>query len=253
MNLGNKSSLEFKTCLLKLQKYKHKIRTVSDCLMELTNDPDDLQNILAIYTQQDFRVIEISKSVSNYNGWPLKFLRAGDEQFSVTSYTTKAKLSYHYEKPNFPSLALSKASSETSETSYISVTVMNKKKCRTRKIESEASRRMHKKKVRFVSKIVWTRKVKKLDEQFEELAAFNAKIDESNRSKFESNCWKNLENIEQKQLEKHNSLEGNTLKYKEKLTNWPKSPPKSPPKPNKSNTEITKQTQELLSIHLLII
>ena len=68
MNRGNKSSLEFKTCLLKLQKYKHKIRTVSDCLMELTNDPDNLQNILAIYTQQDFRVIEISKSVSNYNG-----------------------------------------------------------------------------------------------------------------------------------------------------------------------------------------
>ena len=68
MNLGNKSSLEFKTCLLKLQIYKHKIRTVSDCVMELTNDPDDLQNILAIYTQEDFRVIEISKSVSNYNG-----------------------------------------------------------------------------------------------------------------------------------------------------------------------------------------
>ena len=86
--------------------------------MELTNDPDDLQNILAIYTQEDFRVIEISKSVSNYNGWPLKCLRADDEQLSVTSYTTKAKLSYHYEKSNFPSLALSKASSKTSETSY---------------------------------------------------------------------------------------------------------------------------------------
>ena len=118
MNLGNKSSLEFKTCLLKLQIYKHKIRKVSDCLMELTNDPDDLQNILAIYTQEDFRVIEISKSVSNYNGWPLKCLRADDEQLSVTSYTKKAKLSYHYEKSNFPSLALSKASSKTSETSY---------------------------------------------------------------------------------------------------------------------------------------
>ena len=57
MNLGNKSSLEFETCLPKLQKYIHKIKTVLDSLIQLTNDPDKLQNISDIYAQQDFRVI----------------------------------------------------------------------------------------------------------------------------------------------------------------------------------------------------
>ena len=70
MDLGNKSSLEFETCLQKLQEFKHKIKTVSDSLIQLTNDPDELQNISDIYTKQDFLVIEIRKSVSNYNHHP---------------------------------------------------------------------------------------------------------------------------------------------------------------------------------------
>ena len=60
MHLGNKSSLEFEICLQKLQKYKHKIKTVLDSLIELTNDPDELQNISDIYPKKYFRVIEIS-------------------------------------------------------------------------------------------------------------------------------------------------------------------------------------------------
>ena len=44
MNLGNKSSLKFETCLQKLQKYKHEIKIVTDSLIELTNDPDKIQN-----------------------------------------------------------------------------------------------------------------------------------------------------------------------------------------------------------------
>ena len=43
-----------------------------------------------------------------------------------------------------------------------------------------------------------------------DLIMLDGKIDELNRSKFESNCEKDLESIEQKHLEKHNSLEGNT-------------------------------------------
>ena len=54
MNLGNKSSLEFETCLQKSQKYKHKIKTVSGSLIELTNDPEELQNISDVYKQQGF-------------------------------------------------------------------------------------------------------------------------------------------------------------------------------------------------------
>ena len=74
----NKSSLHFETCLQKLQQYKHKIKTISDYLVELTNDPNKLLNISDIYTQQDFWVIEISKSVTNYHASPLKCLRADD-------------------------------------------------------------------------------------------------------------------------------------------------------------------------------
>ena len=43
----------------------------------------------------------------------------------------------------------------------------------------------------------------------------DANIDELNRSKFESNCKKDLENIEQNYFEKHSSLDGNFLKLKE--------------------------------------
>ena len=111
MNLGNKSSLEFEICLQKLQKYKYKIKTVSGFFIELTNNPDELQNISDIYTQQDFRVIGISKLVSYYNASPLKCLKADDEQFSRTIYSTKLKLKYGYEKPNLSSLPLPKASS----------------------------------------------------------------------------------------------------------------------------------------------
>ena len=48
MDLGNESRLEFENYLQKLQKCKHKI--VSDSFIELTNDPDELQNISDIYS-----------------------------------------------------------------------------------------------------------------------------------------------------------------------------------------------------------
>ena len=122
---------------------------VSDSLIELTNDLDELQNISDIYTQQDFRVIEISKSVCNFNVSSLKCLRADVEQFSTTSYFTKSKSKYGYEKPNFPSLPPSKASSETS---YLSIN--ERRKTAERKTNSAASRGTHKKKIRFIRTIV---------------------------------------------------------------------------------------------------
>ena len=74
-----------------------------------------------IYGQEDFQVIEISKSVSNYNASSFKCLRADDEQYSRISYSTKSKSKYGYEKRNFSSLPHSKVSSETSGTSYLSI------------------------------------------------------------------------------------------------------------------------------------
>ena len=80
----------------KLTKYmdlgnnEHKMKTVSDSLIELPNDPEELQNISDIYIQQGFQVIEISKSASNYNASLLNCLRAVDEQFYITNYATKS-------------------------------------------------------------------------------------------------------------------------------------------------------------------
>ena len=89
--------------------------------------------------------------------------------------------------------------------------------------------------------------MKILDEEFEAkhnagLLALDSKIDELDRSKFESNCEKALQNIGQNQLKKHNYFEDNTLKLKEKLviseSHLPKTFEKSSPKPNKSNIKI---------------
>ena len=243
MDLENKSSIEFENCLQKLQKYKHKIKTVSDSLIELTNDPDELQNISDIYPQQDFRVFEISKSVSNYNASPLKYLRADDEQFSITSYSTKSKSKYGYEKPNFPSLPPSKTSSETS---YLSVNEHRKTAEHTKLIVQQAEKST-KRKLDLLEQSFELEKQKTLDEELEAIknagfVALDSKIDELNRSKFESNCEKERENIDQKQLKKHDSLDVNTLKLKKNLTisedHLPKTFVKSSPKPNKSNIKI---------------
>ena len=135
----------------KLQKRKHEIKTVLDSLIELRNGPDELQNISDIYTHQDFRVIEISKSVSNYNASPLKCLRAYDEQFSIAIYSTKSKSKYGYKKPNLASLPLSKASSETS---YLSVNELRKTAKHAKLIEQQTEERTQK--IRFIRAIIWT-------------------------------------------------------------------------------------------------
>ena len=90
-------------------------------------------------------------------------------------------------------------------------------------------------------------KQKILDEELEaknnvDLVALDSKIDELNRSKFESNCEKERENVEQKHLKKHNSLDVNTLKLNENLTisegHLPETFEKSSPKLTKSNTKL---------------
>ena len=72
-----------------------------------------------------------------------------------------------------------------------------------------------------------------------DLVALDSKIDELNRSKFESNCKKEQEIIEQKHLKKDDALDINTLKLKENLTisegHLPKRFEKSSLKPNKNN------------------
>ena len=60
--------------------------------------------IFPIFTRnKDFRAIEISRLVCNYNSSSLKFIRAHDEEFFTASYSKKSKSKYVYKKPNLPS------------------------------------------------------------------------------------------------------------------------------------------------------
>ena len=227
MNVQNKNSLDFETCLQKLQKYMYKIRTVSDSLIELTNDENELQNISDFYTQQDFRVIEITKSVSNYNSSPLKLLN-NDELFSTTSFSTKSKSKTAYENP-LPSLTGSK----TSKTSYLSVNERRKTAEHAKLLAQQAEERT-KRKLELLEQSFQFEKQKILDAEIEaknnaELAALDIKTDELNISNPEKTSSKDLKN-EQKLFEEHNSI-----KLKEQLTlsktNSPKTFQKTLSKP----------------------
>ena len=62
---------------------------------------------------------------------------ADGKQFSIITYSTKSTSKYGYEKPNFTSLPLSNALSETSET-YLSVNECRKTAARTILIVQQA-------------------------------------------------------------------------------------------------------------------
>ena len=63
MNLGNKSSLEFETCLPKLQKYIHKIKTVLDSLIQLTNDPISYRTFQIFMRNKIFESFKLVNSI----------------------------------------------------------------------------------------------------------------------------------------------------------------------------------------------
>ena len=124
------------------------------------------------------------------------------EQFSRTSYSTKLKSKYGYEKPNFPSFRLSKASSETSETSYLSINGRRKTEEHAKIIVQQAEKR-RKRKLDLLERSFELEKQTILDEEFKgknnaDLVRLDAKTDALNTSKFEINCKNDLENIEQK-------------------------------------------------------
>ena len=138
----------------------------------------------------------------------MKYLRADDEQFSRNSYSRKLKSKHGYKKPNFPSLSISKASS------YLSINERRKTAEHT-KLIVELAEKCTKRILDLLERLFELEKQKILNKEFKaknnaDLIMLDGKIDELNRSKFESNCEKDLESIEQKHLEKHNSLEGNT-------------------------------------------
>ena len=128
-------------CLRKLQKCKHKTKTFLDFWIQTDN-----------YTQQDFRVIKIRKSGSNYNASPLKCLRADDKKLSRTSYSQSWN----------QSMAIKNQISQVS--SFLKhlqrLQWMNVENCRTQRINSAAGWRMHRKKNIFYNNF-WNLKNKK--------------------------------------------------------------------------------------------
>ena len=131
---------------------------------------------------------------------------ADAKQFSIITYSTKSTSKYGYEKPNFTSLPLSNALSETSETSYLSVNECRKTAARTILIVQQAGESTKRK----LDLSEWSFELEKpkiLDQEFEaknnvDLVASDSKIDELSRSKLERNYKKNPENTEHKQLGK---------------------------------------------------
>ena len=96
----------------------------------------------------------------------------------------------------------------SSETSYLPVNELRKTAKYAKLIEQQTEERT--KKLDLLERLF---ELEILDEELEaknnaDLVALDPKIDELNRSKFESNCEKELENIEPKHLEK--ALDGNT-------------------------------------------
>ena len=130
---------------------------------------------------------------------------ADGKQFSIITYSTKSTSKYGYEKPNFTSLPLSNALSETSET-YLSVNECRKTAARTILIVQQAGESTKRK----LDLSEWSFELEKpkiLDQEFEaknnvDLVASDSKIDELSRSKLERNYKKNPENTEHKQLGK---------------------------------------------------
>lgn len=125
-------------------------------------------------------------------------MSADGEQFSIITYSTKSTSKYGYEKPNFTSLPLSNALSETSETSYLSVNECRKTAARAKLIVQQAGESTKRK----LDLSEWSFEVEKpkiLDQEFEaknnvDLVASDSKIDELSWSKLERNCKKNPEN-----------------------------------------------------------
>ena len=115
-------------------------------------------------------------------------------------YSTKLKSKYGYWKPNFPSFRLSKASSETLETSYLSINECRNSVEHAKLIVQQAEKRTNRK-LDLLERSSELEKQTILDEEFKgknnaDLVRLDAKTDALNTSKFEINCKKDLENIE---------------------------------------------------------
>ena len=109
----------------------------------------------------------------------------------------KIEIKVWLRKSNFPSLPLSKASSETS---YVSVNEC-RKTAENAKLTMQKVQERKKRKLDLLERSFELEKQNILDEELvaknnADFVALDSKIDELNRSKFESNCEKEREKIE---------------------------------------------------------
>ena len=77
--------IAIKECLNKVEKYLHKITTVSQKMIELSTDENEIKTITLKLAEQEFRIIQIKKSSKNYKKENLDLSPKNSEILSATS------------------------------------------------------------------------------------------------------------------------------------------------------------------------
>ena len=78
-------------CLYKVEKYLHKIKSVSQNMIELSTDENEIKNITLKVTEQEFGIIQIKKSIKNYKKENSDLSPKSSEVLSATSKSGSSK------------------------------------------------------------------------------------------------------------------------------------------------------------------
>ena len=68
-----------------MEKYLHKMKSVSQKMIELSTDKNEIKTITIKVIEQEFRIIQIKKSIKNYKKEILDLSPKNSEALSATS------------------------------------------------------------------------------------------------------------------------------------------------------------------------
>ena len=83
--------IAIKECLYKMEKYLHKLKTVSQKMIELSTGKNETEPITLKVTEQEFRIIQIKKSIKNYKNENLDLSSKNSEVLSAISKSGSSK------------------------------------------------------------------------------------------------------------------------------------------------------------------
>ena len=104
-------------CLYKVEKYLHKIKSVSQNMIELSTDENEIKNITLKVTEQEFGIIQIKKSIKNYKKENSDLSPKSSEVLSATSKSGSSKKETKNAENDIKSEADIKSNSNYSSTS----------------------------------------------------------------------------------------------------------------------------------------